>query len=404
MTRLAQRVSDIPSSATVRIADVAASLRRQGVPVVDLSAGRAAEHTPPYIVEAAVEALRGGQTHQTMSIGTPEYRQACAVKLGRENDIDADPDREIIATMGVKQGLTLALMATVGPGDEVIVEDPCFVSYQPLIRMCGGVPVSVPLRAENGFRWRREDLESRITPRTRAILFNSPHNPTGTVHVVADLDLIADVARRHDLVILSDEVYERVTWNGRRHVSIASRPDARNRTVTVMGLTKTFSMGGWRIGFVHAEPDLIGTMASLQQHLITCASSIAQAGATAAFGEPPRPEVLALWREWEQRCLFVAAELRSVPGVTCHDPEGGYYAWPNVRGTGWDDTELAEALLQQHHVAVVPGSAFGASGHGYLRLTCVRSWPDLKEAMARITSVLREAPADGRSSSSGGSR
>jgi aspartate/methionine/tyrosine aminotransferase len=402
MTRLAQRVSEIPSSATVRIADVAASLRRQGVPVVDLSAGRAVEHTPPYIVEAAVEALRGGQTHQTMSVGTPECRQACAAKLGRDNGIDADPDREIVVTMGVKQGLTLALMATVGPGDEVIVEDPCFVSYQPLIRMCGGVPVSVPLRVENGFRWRREDLESRITPRTRAILFNSPHNPTGIVHVDADLDVIADVARRHDLVILSDEVYERVTWNGRRHVSIASRPDVRHRTVTVMGLTKTFSMGGWRIGFVHAEPGLTGAMASLQQHLITCASSIAQAGATVAFGEPPRPEVLALWREWEQRCLFVAAELRSMPGVTCHDPEGGYYAWPDIRGTGWDDTELAEALLQQQHVAVVPGAAFGASGRGYLRLTCVRSWPELKEAMGRITSVLREAPVAGRSASSGG--
>jgi aspartate aminotransferase len=393
MTRLARRLGEIPSSATVGLADKASTLRRQGIPVVDLSAGRAAEPTPPYIVEAAVAAVRSGATHQTMAVGTPEFRRACADKLGRENGIDADPEREIIATMGVKQGLTLALMATIDPGDEVLVEDPCFVSYQALIRLCGGVPVAAPLRAEHGFRWRSEDLEGRLSGRTRAILLNSPHNPTGTVHSEADLDVVAAVARARDLHVITDEVYERVTWSGRRHVSMASRQDMRDRTITVMGLTKTFAMGGWRIGFVHADQPVAAAMASLQGHLVTCANSFVQAGAAQAFGEPPRPEVVAMWVDWERRCRFVATELRALPGVRCPEPEGGYYAWANIHESGWDDVALADVLLRKYHVAVVPGSAFGAGGCGYLRITCVRSWVDLREALTRIrTALATETP------------
>ena len=391
MPTIPDRLARVPPSATVVLADVAANLRLQGVDVLDLSAGRASEDTPSYIVEAAVAAMRQGHTHQTLAIGTPEFRAACAAKLLRENSLDADPESEIIATMGVKQGLMLALLATIDPGDEVIVEDPCFVSYQPLIRLAGGVPVAVPLCPSNGGHWTREDLEDRITTRTRVLLFSSPHNPTGVVAREADLDLIGEIARRHDLVVMADEVYERVTWQERRHVSIASRPHMRDRAITLMGLTKTFSMGGWRIGFVHAAAERARVMATLQAHLVTCTNAFVQAGAAVAFGEPPRPEVRAMWAEWERRSAFMARRLNAIPGVRCSEPEGGFYAWADISGSGWSDVHFADALLKIEHVAVVPGSAFGPSGAGFIRVTCVRSWPVLEEALSRICRLMMSA-------------
>jgi aspartate/methionine/tyrosine aminotransferase len=359
-------------------------LRHEGIPVIDFSAGRAHETTPEYIIERAIQALRDGDTHQTMAMGTPEYRQACALKLARDNGIEADPEAEIIATMGVKQGLTLALMAIVNPGQEVIVEDPCFVSYQPLIRLCEGKPVSVPLKAANAFRWDKTDLQRAISPRTCAILLNSPQNPTGTVHTEQDLDMIASVARAHDLFVITDEIYERATWGGRRHVCMATRPGMRERTITTMGLTKTFSMGGWRIGFVYASAQTIAAMMKLQQHLLTCVGSFVQAGAAKAYGEPPHPEVLALWSDWEKRCAYVTSEFNKIDRVSCHHPEGGFYAWADVSKIGVASEQIVEKLLREQHVAVIPGSAFGPSGVGYLRVTCVKSWEDLRDGMQRI--------------------
>ena len=283
MKTLAQRISEIPTSATVGIADTAAQLRREGADVADFSAGRAFEPTPDYIIQAAVDAMRQGHTHQTMAAGIPEYRAACAKKLQRENGIEADPETEIIATAGVKQGLTLSLLATINPGDEVIVEDPCFVSYLPLITLCGGKTVPVPIRAENNFRWTSEDLEKAISPKTKAILFNSPQNPTGTVHTMDDLDIIRQAALRHDLYVITDEVYERVTWDGRAHICMATLPDMKERTLTIMGLTKSFAMGGWRIGFAYIPAAMMPAVLKLQQHLLTCTCSFVQAGATKAF-------------------------------------------------------------------------------------------------------------------------
>lgn len=386
--KVAIRISEIPISATVNIADMASKLLMAGAPVIDFSAGRAHEGTPAYVAQKASQALLSGDTHQTMAMGTPEFRAACAHKLSRDNGIAANPESEIIATMGVKQGLTLSLMSCINPGDEVIVEDPCFVSYQPLIKLCEGQPVSLALKASNRFRWTRTDLENAISPRTRAILLNSPQNPTGTVHTENDLDIVAKVAQDHDLLVITDEIYERVTWGGREHICMATRPGMRARTITVMGLTKTFSMGGWRIGFVFAPAENIAAMTKLQQHLLTCVGSFVQAGATEAFREPPHPEVVALWRDWEKRCEWVSSELNNIKGVSCHQPEGGFYAWADVSGIEATSLEIAETLLREHHVAVVPGSAFGQNGEGYIRITCVKSWEDLKEGMQRIRKGL----------------
>jgi len=385
---VAKRIAGAPTSATVRIADLAQTLRRKGVDVVDLSAGRAAEPTPEYICRVAADALMGGDTHQTMAQGKPEYREACARKLSRENGIEADPDSEIIASFGCKNGLVLALLATLDPGDEVILEDPGFVSYAPTIQFFGGVPVPVAMDPDSGHRWREADLRAAISDRTRAILFCSPQNPTGAVHTPGELDMIARVARDYDLYVISDEIYERITWEGRHHTCIATRPGMEGRSITLMGLTKTASMGGWRIGFVYAPPPIVEAMVTLQQHLTTCVGSFTQEGAAVAFGEEPREELRGIWTEWEDRCRFMTGEMDRIPGLSCTMPEGGFYAWVDIRETGFGSVDLAERLLRDHHVAVVPGSAFGPGGEGFLRITCVKSRNDLEKAVARIRAAL----------------
>lgn len=385
---LSRRFLDTPSSAPVRLADLAMTMRAEGRELCDFSAGRAMEATPAFICAAAKRALDEGDTHQTMAQGAPAYRRACARKVERDNGIEADPNRNIIATMGCKQGLMLTLMAILDAGDEVIVEDPCFVSYQPEIRFCGGVPVAAPLRPENDFRWTRAELERAITPRTKAILFCNPHNPTGAVLSAADLEIVSAAAQEHDLYVIADEIYERMPWGGRKHLSIAALPGMQERTVTLMGTTKGYCMGGWRVGFACAPEPILQAMVVIQQHMQTCASSIAQAGAMVAFGEPPSTELVDLWRDWERRTQFVAAEINKIPGVSCRTPEGGFYAWIDVRSKGLDSETIAERVLREQEVVLVPGSAFGPTGEGFLRMTCVKSWPELRLGLARIARGL----------------
>ncbi|MEM7351512.1 MAG: pyridoxal phosphate-dependent aminotransferase [Acidobacteriota bacterium] len=384
------RAADIPESSTVAIADLAAKLRREGASVVDFSAGRAAEATAEAICDAAHEALQRGDTHQTEARGRPDYLEACADKLCRDNGIDLDPARELIATLGCKQGLVLALLNLINPGDEVIIEDPCFVSYAPTIRLLGGVPVPVPLRPERGFRWCADDLAAAIGQRTRVILFCSPHNPTGIVHQREDLQVIADAAIRNDLAVVADEIYESVTWNGRQHLPIATLPAMAERTVGLMGLTKTYSMGGWRIGYAYGPQTLIGSMVKSQQHLMTCASSFSQAGAQRALEPEVTRSMHTLWQDWERRCAYVTEALNGLPGLEVMMPEGAFYAWIDIRETGLGSHELAHRLLSERQVAAVPGGAFGSRSDGYLRVTCVRGWPELRDGVARIKAFLED--------------
>jgi aspartate/methionine/tyrosine aminotransferase len=391
MVALGDRVGQITPSATVGIADKSAWLKAQGFEVIDFSAGRAFEPTPHYVSQAAADALLSGQTHQTMARGTIEFRKACASKLYRDNFIEANWETEILATMGVKQSLTLALLGAVSSGDEILVEDPCFVSYLPLINIAGGQARRIPLKKENNFRWTPEQLQDIVTDRTKAILLNSPHNPTGTVHHKSDLEIIAGVARDHDLIVITDEIYERVTWDGRQHICMAGLPGMRERTITCMGLTKTFAMGGWRIGFIFAPGAIIDGLVRLQEHLLTCTNAFVQAGAAVALREPPHPDVRKLWREWENRCDLMTQGLNEIPGLKCAKPEGGFYAWVDITGTGYNSQQLADMLLEDERVAVVPGSAFGPSGEGYIRINCVRDRQELTEGLERIRRALTQS-------------
>ena len=385
---ISKKVLETPPSATVSIADSVTEMRRQGVSVIDFSAGRAVENTPADICQAASQSMLDGDTHQTMAQGKLEYRKACVAKLKRDNNIDADPEKHIIATMGITQGLTLSLLATIDPGDEVIVEDPCFVSYRPLIHLCGGIPVDVPLQRENRYRWTQADLESAITEKTRAILFCSPHNPTGTVHNEEDLGVISQVAQKYDLNVLSDEVYERATWGGRKHICLATRPGMEDRSITLMGLTKSYAMGGWRIGFIYAPEATISAMLIIQQHLVTCAASFTQTGATKALFDPPSSALKSIWKDWEKRCLYAASEINIIPLLSCDTPEGGFYTWIDITKTGETSMEFGKRLLEEEHVALIPGSAFGPNGEGFMRMTCVRSWDDLRTGLSRLKQSL----------------
>jgi aspartate/methionine/tyrosine aminotransferase len=387
---LSDRGSSVVASATVRIADAVTKQRQNGVSVLDFSAGRPPEHTPAYIVEAAARCMLGGDTHQTMAQGKREFREACRAKLRRENGIVADAETEIVATLGVKHGILMALLATLDPGDEVIIEDPCFVSYASVIEACGGTVRRVPLLPERNYRWTPEQLDAAVGPRTRAILVCSPHNPLGIVHTKADLQAIADVATTNSLLVIADETYERLVWNNGSHISLATLPGMAERTVTLMGLTKAFAMGGWRVGFAYAPPPVVSALVTLQQHLNTCVSSISQTAATVALKDEPPAEVRELWRDWERRCEWTADELEKLPGLRCLRPQGGFYVWIDVRDRTSDSERLAARLLNEHHIALVPGDAFGATGAGFLRMTSVRGWDELREGVARLRHALPE--------------
>jgi len=359
-------------------------MRREGHKVVDFSAGRAAEHSPDLACEAAIEAMRSGQTHQTEARGRPEYLQACSEKLQRCNGLALDPGSNIIATLGCKQGLVLSLLATIDAGDEVLIEDPCFVSYAPTIRLLGGVPVVVPLSPANGFRWKTEDLDKAITDKTRAILYCSPHNPAGVVHTRDDLDVIANAAVKHDLTVIADEIYEAVTWSGRSHISISGLPGMESRTIGLMGMTKSYSMGGWRIGYAYAAPSYIEAMTKLQQHLMTCAGSFTQLGAARALAEDVTEAMQPLWSDWEARCRYVTEELNGHPLLSVSMPEGGFYAWVDISKSGMLSKDFSARLIKEKQVAVVPGGSFGPDSDSYIRITCVRSWDEVHEGISRV--------------------
>ena len=381
---IAGRSARIPESSTVAIADLAARIRREGREVIDFSAGRAAEHSPRVVCDAAIEAMQEGKTHQVEARGLPEYLGACADKLRRVNGLDLDPASNVIATLGCKQGLVLSLLSVIDAGDEVIVEDPCFVSYAPTITLFGGVPVAVPTDPARRFCWSEERLDAAVTEKTKAILFCSPHNPAGTVHRAEDLQAITNVAIRHELTVIADEIYEAVTWGGRKHLPIYSMPDMSSRTIGLMGMTKTYSMGGWRIGYAYAAPDYIEAMTKVQQHLMTCASSFGQHGAAKALQADVIESMGPLWKEWETRCEYVTGELDAHENLSVSMPEGGFYAWVNIERTRLPSKEFCTRLIREKQVAAVPGGSFGPASDHYVRFTCVRSWDEVREGVRRV--------------------
>ncbi|MGO9645157.1 MAG: pyridoxal phosphate-dependent aminotransferase [Candidatus Bathyarchaeia archaeon] len=377
--RPSNRVENIPRSGIRAIFDQA-----RGIPdLVHLELGEPDFRIPDHATEAAIQALSEGFTKYTPNAGIEDLRQAISEKLKRENEIDADSNGEIMVTAGAMEALSLSILCTVDQGDEVLIPDPGYVSYLAHVLLAGGVPIFVPLREQNDFRMRAEDIESLITKKTRMIIVNSPSNPTGAVELQEDLKGIADLAQHHDLLVLSDEPYERLVYKGNVHHSIAALPGMLERTVSIFSFSKTYAMTGMRIGYIASGRELIQQMIKMQEHYVGSINSPAQKAAIAAL-RGPQTCVANMLSEYTRRREILIDGLNDTGVITCKKPAGTFYAFPNITKTGFDSETFAEKLLREAKVVTVPGVAFGNNGKGHLRLSFATSMDNVIEAVKRI--------------------
>ena len=366
----------------------ALELERTGREVVHLEIGEPDFATPEHVVEAAVQALRAGQTHYTPTLGLGELRAAAAAYLGAGRGVSIGPERVIIAN-GAKPIVLFTILACANAGDEVIYPDPGFPIYESVISWAGAVPVALPLREERGFSFDPEELRSALTPRTRLVILNSPHNPTGSVIPHADLLAAAEMLAETDAWILSDEVYARIVYE-QDCPSLGSLPGMLDRTVIVDSCSKTFAMTGWRCGFASVPPPLIVPMERLLVNSTSCVPAFVQLGAVAAL-TGPMDAVDDMVSEFSLRRKLLIDGLNALPGVSCAAPSGAFYAFPNVSGTGFSGEDLATRLLETAGVATVPGSAFGREASAHLRLSYANSRENLGLALQRIGALLEHA-------------
>jgi aspartate/methionine/tyrosine aminotransferase len=368
----------------------ARALEAQGKSVVHLEIGEPDFETPGHIVAAAQAALEAGYTHYGPGLGLPELRQAVARYLQNWRNVEVDPLRVVI-TPGGKPIMFFAILALVDPGDEVIYPDPGFPIYASMVRFVGGRPVPMPLREERHFRFDPDEFASLVSERTKLIIINSPHNPTGGVLTLEDLQAIAEVARARDIVVLSDEIYARLIYSG-HHASIASLPGMLDRTILLDGWSKTWAMTGWRLGFGVFPSQLVEPVERLISNSVSCTASFSQRAAEAAL-DGPQDGVERMLEEFRARRDVVVAGLNALPGVRCLEPEGAFYAFPNITATGVPSQELADYLLQDAGVACLSGTAFGEHGQGYLRLSYANSLDNLQLALERMREALLRLPA-----------
>ncbi|MEY9834798.1 pyridoxal phosphate-dependent aminotransferase [Streptacidiphilus sp. EB103A] len=385
--RVASRFSGIEKSPTYAILDLAAELRAQGESILDLNGGEPDFDTPDHITAEGRQALDSGFTHYTPSRGLPVLLEAIGDKLLKDNGLALDPARQIIVTPSAKHALFVSVMTLLGPGDELLIPTPSWVSYPAMARLAGAEPVFAPLSAENGFRLTRELLEVHLTPRTRALLINNPNNPTGNVLSPAEADAVASVARDHDLWVITDEIYEKVRFRG-EHISLAALPGMADRTLTVNGFSKAYAMTGWRLGYVAAPEDVSAQMLKVQQHTVGCAGSFVQRGGHSALTGPQEPIQRMRTAYAERRDLLVEG-LSGIPGFACPSPDAALYAFCDISGTGFaDPTSFTSWLLREAKVAVTPGSAFGPGGKRHIRLAFASDPKTLTDAVDRIKTAM----------------
>ncbi|MGB5987628.1 MAG: pyridoxal phosphate-dependent aminotransferase [Desulfobacterales bacterium] len=387
MKPLSQLLGSVPPSATVAVADRARALKAEGRDIIALAGGDPDFNTPCHIVESAVAALHGGQTHYPPSRGTLSLRRAIASKLRRDNQVQVDPERQVLVSPGGKFALYAVLAALVNPGDEILIFDPYWVSYPPMVTLVGGVPVSVPLSAQDGFQIRKSNLEARLSPRTKAILLNTPNNPTGRVLSGAEAEIIRRIALDYDLYVIADEVYEALIFEG-RHISMAALDGMAGRTVTLNALSKTYAMTGWRLGWAAGSQGIIDLAAKFQSQSVTSAASFSMPAAETALSGP-QDEVARMRRAYQERRDYMVAALNAIPGVECDSPQGAFYLFVRFPGlkTG-DSLQIAEILLEEAQVAATPGIAFGRAGEGHVRFSIATAMADLIRAVARIEKLM----------------
>jgi aminotransferase len=379
---VARKVQAVPPSGIRRFFDIAATMDD----VISLGIGEPDFVTPDAVLQAGIGSLRAGETHYTSNSGIRELRLALAAHLARLYGVEYEPETELLITVGVSEALYLAFAATLDYGDEVLVPEPCFVAYNPEVIFAGGVPINICTSVENDFQLLAADVEAAITPRTKAILLGYPNNPTGAVMTRERLLEIAQLAEKHDLLVISDEIYDRLVY-GIEHTCFPALPGMRQRTVLLGGFSKSYAMTGWRIGYAAGPADILGAMRKVHQYTIMSAPTMAQHAALEALlhGEEALQSMRA---EYDRRRRLVVDGLNGI-GLTCFEPRGAFYAFPSIAATGMSDEVFSERLIMEEKVACVPGSAFGVCGKGHVRCSYATAYEKLEEALERMGRFAR---------------
>ncbi len=380
---VAPHVRSLPKSGIRDFFDIVAGRKD----VISLGIGEPDFQTPWHIRERAIESIELGATRYTSNLGSPELRKALASYMSQSFQTDYDWASEILVTVGVSEAFDLAIRALISPGDEVLYHEPCFVAYAPLIRMAHGVPVAVETFRKDEFRLTIEELEKKVTPKTRALLINFPNNPTGATLKQADTEALADFAIRHDLVLISDEVYSELTYEGGRY-SMTSIPRLRDRLIFLNGFSKAWSMTGFRLGYACGPASLIDAMMKIHQYGMMCASSTSQIAGVEALKHGDA-DIAEMRDSYHLRRNFIVASLNEM-GLDCFMPRGAFYVFPSIQSTGLSSKDFALRLLNDYSVACVPGSAFGDCGQGFLRCAYATSMEQLKEAMDRMATFVKK--------------
>ncbi|UCE40163.1 MAG: pyridoxal phosphate-dependent aminotransferase [Candidatus Aminicenantes bacterium] len=379
----------IPYSQIRVVFDRARELEKQGKHIIHLEIGRPDFNTPDHIVEAAIKALKEGKHHYCPNAGIPELRRAIVEKIGDEYKLEYSPDSEVIVTNGVIEGVYLAINALLNPGDQILIPDPAWLNYQHITLSNYVDPVPYALFGENGFQPDLDDIEKRITPRTRAILLLSPSNPTGSVIHPSLVEKIAAIAEKNDLLILSDEIYRKIIYLPAKHLSSATLPGMRERTLILDGFSKFYSMTGWRMGYVLGPEKLVNPMLRYHQYVITSVNTFAQWGAIEALKGDQSPSVNMV-EEFKRRGDYISSAVNQIPGFRCVKPEGAFYIFPNIQETGMDGFQMSYMLLEDAGVATVAGECFGKYGAGHIRISYSNSMDNLKKAVTNIRAVMAE--------------
>lgn len=383
---ISARVNRMAASGIRKVNEKALAMEREGQRVLHFEVGRPDFDTPEYIKQAACKALAEGKVHYTSNFGLMELRQAIADKLNRENDLDYAAGN-VLVTVGLSEAIFVTLSTILEEGDEILVPDPVWMNYINLPKKLNATPVTYTLKEETNYQMDLDEVRAKITDKTRAIVIVTPNNPTGGILTEDTLTELANIAIENDLLVLSDEVYERLVYDGAKHVSIASLPGMKERTFTMNGMSKAYAMDGWRLGYVAAPDEYVPHLNKLHQQITTCAPNFVQVAAIAALTEEGN-EVEEMVKEYQRRRDYAVKAINAIPGLSCQCPKGAFYIFINIKELGMTSADMAAYLLEEAKIALVPGDVFGPGGEGYIRLSFASSYDNIVEGCEKLAEAV----------------
>ena len=389
---IAARMNELEPSGIRKVNEKALAMERAGETVIHFELGRPDFDTPAYIKDACIKDIQAGDVFYTSNFGTMELRKAIANKLKVQNGIDYKPE-EVLVTVGLSEAVFCAMEAILNEGDEILVPNPGWLNYKNVPKLLGAVPIFYTLKEENDYQLDLDEIRSKITPKTKALVLLTPSNPTGGILSKQVLEELADIAIKNDIMVISDEVYERLRYDGAETFSIASLPGMKERTITMNGFSKAYSMTGWRLGYAAANEELIKTMNKLHQHVTTCAPAFVQKAGVVALTEE-KDEVENMVKEYARRRDYAVKAINAIPGLSCKNPKGAFYIFINIKKLGMTGDEFAPYLLENAKVALVPGSVFGPEGKYYVRLSFANSYENIVEGCKRLAEACAKIYKD----------